>query len=142
MALVSLGLAAHQNFIALPVMVAGLWKFGFPETLMFTYAGLFGKTISRIQRTAHLIDGTGTILHHGAASFIISMMTVGVYPGKRCVFGPILILIMQHWIVLVAYTSTAHYSAIVLVIECYFEWTVLCKYFLIEVNIYKTNPCS
>jgi len=125
MALVSLGLAAHQNFIALPVMVAGLWKFGFPETLMFTYAGLFGKTMSRIQRSADLIDGIGIILHHGSSSFIISMMTVGVYPGKRCVFTPILILVMQHWVVLIAYISPAHYSAIVLVLECYFEWTVI-----------------
>jgi len=125
MLLVSLGLAAHQNFIALPVMVAGLWKFGFPETLMFTYNGLFGKTMSRIQRSSDLIDGIGTILHHGAASFIISMMTVGLYPGKRCVFGPCLILIMQHWVVLVAYISPAHYTAIEIVLECYFEWTVI-----------------
>jgi hypothetical protein len=30
----SLGLALHQSFLALPILVVGLWKFGFPETLM------------------------------------------------------------------------------------------------------------
>jgi len=30
----SLGLAFHQDFLALPILVVGLWKFGFPETLM------------------------------------------------------------------------------------------------------------
>jgi len=127
MALVSLGLAAHQNYMAFLVLVAGLWKFGFPETLMLTYTGFFGKKMSRIQRAADLIDAFGTILHHAAASLIITMMTVGVYAGRgqRCVFGPILILVMQHLVILVSYISSAHYSAIELVLEGYFEWTVL-----------------
>jgi len=30
----SLGLALHREFIALPIVVIGLWKMGFPETLM------------------------------------------------------------------------------------------------------------
>lgn len=30
----SLGLATHQEFWTLPILVVGLWKFGFPETLM------------------------------------------------------------------------------------------------------------
>ena len=127
MALVSLGLAAHQNFLSLPIIVAGLWKFGFPETLMCTYLGLFGTSNTRNQRVGDLLDGMGTVLHHGAASYIISMMTVGVFPGARCVFGPIFILVMQHWVVLIAYSNTALYTAIELVLEYYFEWTVFCK---------------
>lgn len=34
MLVTSLGLALHRNFLALPILVVGLWKFGFPETLM------------------------------------------------------------------------------------------------------------
>ena len=128
MVLVSFLLAAHQNAFAPLVMVLGMWKFGFPETLMHTYTGLFGKTMSRIQRSADLIDGIGNLLHHGSAALMLSMMTVGVFPGSRCFFSPTAILIMQHWIVLGQYISTAHYSAIVLVLEYYFEWTILCKY--------------
>jgi hypothetical protein len=31
LAMTSLGLALYRNYLALPVMVFGLWKFGFPE---------------------------------------------------------------------------------------------------------------
>ena len=35
LAATSLGLAIHHNYLALPIMVVGLWKFGFPETVLY-----------------------------------------------------------------------------------------------------------
>lgn len=40
------------------------------------------------------------------------------------------ILIMQHWVALIAYNSRALYSSIELVLDYYFQWSVLCKCFI------------
>lgn len=127
MIMTALGLAIHQNFWALPIMVIGLWKFGFPETLMHLYLGMFSKAPFGLLRIADLIDGTGTVLHHGAASMIVSMIVVGVIPPSRYVFNCNLILVMQHLLVMVAYLSPTIYTGLVLLLEYYFEWIIMCK---------------
>ncbi|KAG7343646.1 cytochrome P450 [Nitzschia inconspicua] len=126
-AMTSLGLALYRNYFSLPVMVFGLWKFGFPETLMYIYLGIFGRQGS-VGRTSDFLNGIGTAVHHGSASFIIAMLTVGVIPPSRYLISPILILIMQHWVALIAYSSRALYSAIELVLDYFFQWSVLSNF--------------
>mmetsp|Transcript_20210 Transcript_20210/g.48202 ORF Transcript_20210/g.48202 Transcript_20210/m.48202 type:complete len:372 (+) Transcript_20210:1634-2749(+) len=130
MAVVSLGLALHKNYFSLPFLVFGLWKFGFPETLMYMYLGLYGTTLSRVRRVSDFLSGAGMIIHHGAASLIISMLVVGVIPSSesRYVLHACLILIMQHWVVLLSYVSKPLYTAIELVLEYYFEWVVFSEF--------------
>ena len=147
----TLGLAADHNYWALPVLVPSLWKFGFPETLMHLYLGIFNKrahfTVSykghlvmllgmslkisshfpSQDRACELCNGFGTLLHHSAATFIISMLVVGVFPPSRYILNPIVILVMQHWVALLKYVSVPLYSAIELILEYYFEWVIFCE---------------
>jgi len=125
LAMTTFGLAANHNYWALPILVPALWKFGFPETLMHLYLGVFNKRAPWTDRACELCNGFGTLLHHGAASFIISMLVVGVFPPSRYLFNPIIILVMQHWVALLKYASLPLYSAIELILEYYFEWIIL-----------------
>jgi hypothetical protein len=36
--LTSVGLAQAQNYTAIPFLILGLWKFGFPETLLYFHS--------------------------------------------------------------------------------------------------------
>ena len=94
---------------------------------MHLYLGIFHQRATRLERLSDMIVGIGTLLHHSAASFIISMMVVGVIPPSRFIFNPIIILVMQHWVVLLSYVNIPLYSAIQLVLEYFFEWNVLGK---------------
>ncbi|KAL3906011.1 MAG: hypothetical protein SGILL_009449, partial [Bacillariaceae sp.] len=77
LAVITLGLAFHQNFLSFLFLVICLWKFGFPETFTYLNLALFDKKVSQLSRMADFLNAIGTVLHHGAASFIISMLTVG-----------------------------------------------------------------
>lgn len=81
----------------------------------YLYLGLFSTSNSKIRRASDFLNGMGTVIHHGAASFIISMLVVGTIPESRYVLNSSLILVMQHWISLVAYVSVPLYAAIMLV---------------------------
>jgi len=81
----------------------------------YLYLGLFSTSNSKLRRAADFLNGMGTVIHHGAASFIISMLVVGTIPESRYVLNASLILVMQHWISLLAYVSVPLYSAIELV---------------------------
>ncbi|KAL3915411.1 MAG: hypothetical protein SGILL_005669, partial [Bacillariaceae sp.] len=116
MLLTSLGLALHQNFLALPILVLGLWKFGFPETFMYLYIGVLGTGLQKTARVADLLNGAGTAIHHAAAALVISMMTIGAIPPSRYAVDACLILVMQHWVVLLNYSNKACYTAIELVL--------------------------
>lgn len=95
---------------------------------MYLYLGIYGSLLGTCARVSDFLNGAGTALHHGAAAFIISMLCAGIIPASRYIADPILILVMQHWVVLINYSSPALYSAIELVLEYYFEWTVLANY--------------
>jgi len=102
-----------------------LWKFGFPETFMHLCLGLFSSQRNSTQRLADLLDGVGTVLHHGAASMTVSMLVAGVVPPSRAVNSPCLILVMQHWLPLLSCVNKPLYLGGELVLECYFEWIIL-----------------
>lgn len=122
----ALGLSLHQNYLALPVMIIGFWKLGFPESLMYLYLGCFGKS-AKMNRLSDLFNGIGIVVHHSAASFILVMLVVGVIPASRYVVSPCLILLLQHWVVLLAYANPALYCAIEVGLEYYFNWIIFCK---------------
>jgi len=43
LAMTTLGLAGSHSYWALPILVPALWKFGFPETLLHLYLGIFNN---------------------------------------------------------------------------------------------------
>ena len=132
----TLGLAFHRNFLALIFLVPGLWKFGFPETLVYMHTALYGTYLhvkggshaGRIQRFSEFLNAVGTVVHHGAAALIICMLLTGVIPASRHIYNPSLILVMQHWFVLLRYGNKILYTVIELSLEVFFEWTVISEF--------------
>lgn len=123
----SFGLASHQNYWALPIFVTGLYKFGFPETIMYLYHGLFSRA-NKLARAADLINGIGILIHHGAAGLVICMTVVGVISPTRYALNCILILVMQHWFVLLSYWNRSAYAAVEVFLEYYFEWIIFSNF--------------
>jgi len=120
-----IGLSLSMNYLALPFLVLGMWKFGFPETIMYMYLGLNNRHSSPLCRTADFFNGIGTACHHGAASFLVCMLLAGVIGPSRYIFNSALILVMQHWFVLLSSMSRFWYAVIELALELWFEWTVI-----------------
>ena len=128
----ALGLAAHQDFLALPILVVGLWKFGFPETIMYTYLGMFGRELPWVKRSSDLLNGVGTVVHHGAVALVVVMALVGVVAPTRHAWNVTLIMIIQHWVVLLKYVNKWAYAAVELALEAWFEWTVISDFYFIR----------
>uniref|UniRef100_A0A6T7I481 Uncharacterized protein n=1 Tax=Attheya septentrionalis TaxID=420275 RepID=A0A6T7I481_9STRA len=125
LAATTLGLALFRNYIALPFLVAALWKFGFPETLLYMHVALYDGSISRLARISDFLNATGTVLHHGSASLLICMLLAGVLPSDRTYVNPILILLIQHWFVLLRYVHKVSYYVVMLATEAWFQWAVI-----------------
>ena len=125
MGTISLGLAVSHNFLAMIFIVLCIWKCGFPETLMYWFSALFDRELSTVSRVANLFNAVGTVAHHTAATFMLCMVLVEVLPGTRHAINPCLVLVMQHWFVLLRYVNTWLYAGIELLLEAYFEWNVL-----------------
>lgn len=142
-ATISLGGALHQSFFALPFLVVGLWKFGFPETFMYVF--MFMNTPKRdmsLHTYSDILNGAGTLLHHGAASYLICLMVCGVVPGSRPVVDSILPLVMQHWFILMRYVSTNVYATIELFLEILFEWQVFSNFELYYRHDFLCRHCA
>jgi len=112
-----------------------LWKFGFPETLVYMHTALYGEYLHEteghagtIQRLSEFLNAVGTVVHHGAAALVICMLLAGVIPPSRHIYSPSLILVMQHWFVLLRYGNKVLYTVIELSLEVFFEWTVLSEF--------------
>lgn len=126
LAAATLGLAMLHNYMALILLVPGLWKFGFPETIMYLYFALYQtKDATRVQRIVELCNGVGTVVHHGAASLLIVMLLSGAIRPAQHIVNPILVLLMQHWFVLLKYVNTLLYTVLELALEVWFEWIVI-----------------
>lgn len=122
---ISLGLAAHQNYMSLLFLVTGLFKFGFPEILLHVYYAVYSDGGSKGRRLKDLINGLATILHHSSASLIISGFLTGALVPDRFLFDPIFLLVMQHWFVLLKYLNDFAYVIVEGVLEILFQWSVV-----------------
>ena len=120
----AVGLASQRNFLALTFVVFGLWKFGFPETIMYLYVGLFDVKASRLLRTADILNGLGTIMHHTIVVWYVAMQLGGVFGVDRYILTTATVPLMQHWFPLVGYANTNLYAVIQISLEVYFEWSV------------------
>lgn len=121
----AIGLATTHNFLALPILVVGLWKFGFPETINHLYLGMYETNTSWWERAANLLNGIGSLMHHSAGALLILSLLNGLIPPIRPVLSPALVLVMQHWFALLFYSNKFLYSSLTLVWEFWFEWLLL-----------------
>jgi len=125
----TLGLAVHQNYLALPILVVSLWKFGFPETVMYLYLGVYGKKSSKLQRASDFLNGVGTAVHHSAAVFMECMLLAGAFSASRPIYDLALILIVQHWFALLPYVNTTIYVVVETGLEIWLDWIAISQMF-------------
>ena len=92
------------------------------------YCALFDTHVDKIKRISLALDSTGNIVHHSAASLVICMLVTGSMTPDRFVFDPILILCIQHWFVLLHDYHKLLYMVIQVLLEIWFEWTVLSNF--------------
>lgn len=122
---VTLGLASHQNYLGLIIFVMGCWKFGSPETIMSMYSALHCRHFSKIHILKYFLNGVGTIVHHTACATLMCMLTSGTVRSEQSIVGTWLILLMQHWFVLVKYINNTAYCVLEILLEVWFEWEVI-----------------
>jgi len=132
--LTAVGLSSQRNFLALPILVLSLWKFGFPETIGHFYVAIYHDELSWLVRICDLVNGLGSLTHHSAATIIVCSLLSGISPVTRFILSPALILIMQHWFTLIKYANTPLYLFLVLTWEFWFEWVLLSDLELILVT--------
>ena len=121
----SIGLASTRNFLALPVLTVGLWKFGFPETINHIYLAMYNTNAGYMERLSDFLNGVGSLAHHSAGALILVGILVGLSPLTRDMMLPALILTTQHWFALLFYGNIWLYSFFTLAWEFFFEWVLL-----------------
>ena len=70
------------------------------------------------------IDGMGYLLHHAAASFIMTGLSLGLFTMTRALVSPSIMIILQHTFVLLKYRLGALYMIVEMSLEFIFEWEV------------------
>jgi len=121
----SVGLANTHNYFAVPMLVVTVWKFGFPETILYLHAAVYDKDRSSLKRITDLLNGIGTVVHHSSAALYIGAVVTNLLPSNRVVLQVAMPLVMQHWFVLMRYSNKVAYTAIEIVLEVWFEWTAI-----------------
>jgi len=122
--------AGNHDVIALPFLVAGLWKFGFPETIgCFLEARTIGfadaAPTERVRAACAFLDGLGTLLHHTAGVLFVVVVLVGLAPLNRPMIAASIPLVIQHWFVLVRYRNTLLYGLIMAGCEVFWEFELI-----------------
>lgn len=121
----AVGMAHRNNFWTLPLITLTLYKFGFPETILYLYSGLFDESLNVGLRWKEMLDGIGTVTHHSSAALYITMVLVQIIPSTRSTIEVVIPVLVQHWFVLLRYRYRHVYMAVEILLEVWFEWTVL-----------------
>lgn len=124
----AVGLATTGNYLCFPILASSLWKFGFPETIMFFYSSLYDSALAPAKRIANFINGVGMAVHHSSSTLYVAMIASHVMPPTPDLLSVCLPLLMQHWFVMLKYGYKWPYIIIVTVLEGYFEWTMFSVY--------------
>lgn len=119
----AVGLATAHNFLALPFLIVGLWKFGYPETINHLYLALFDDQGNRLTIVSDYLNGLGTLLHHSGAALAVCSITT-TFQFTRPMMSITMLLVVQHWFALLAYSNVMLYAFCTLVVEFLFEWVV------------------
>ncbi|CAB9503476.1 expressed unknown protein [Seminavis robusta] len=142
LALITFGLALHQNFLALLFLVMSLFKFGFSEVILHMYSAIYSNGKGAFSRVGDFLDSAGLMLHHGSASLVISILLTGVLPPNRHAIDPILVLIIQHWFVLLEPLNQQAYIAVECLLEVCFEWIVVSQFEVYAYKLHWTVPIA
>lgn len=126
--LISVQAAAAGEAYCYIFLVFGMWKFGFPETLVFlTNLMEFQRSRGKkrygvLKWVTNFCNGIGTVMHHSASAMVVVMLHkkfLVLNQPLACVIMP---LVMQHWFCLLKYKSVALYAIIEFTLEFFWEW--------------------
>ncbi|CAE7821105.1 unnamed protein product [Symbiodinium sp. CCMP2456] len=136
LATVALNTAARRDWICMLPLLMANWKFGFPETANYLHQSRCrAKSLHKRFSSKELLEllaawsnCCGLLLHHGAASLVITGLAAGLYPLTREIQSCIMPLILQHWLCLLRYVHVRIYSFLELILEAAFEASVFESY--------------
>ncbi|GFH55455.1 hypothetical protein CTEN210_11931 [Chaetoceros tenuissimus] len=123
LAATTLGLAISGNFFAIPLIVAAMWKLGFPESLILFHSAFYDEHRTWQQRTSDFIVGMGTVVHHSSCALYVATVVTKVLSPTPEVISVTLPLVMQHWVILLKYENSLLYIVLECIIEVWWEWT-------------------
>lgn len=114
--------ASKQSALGLVFGIAGLWKFGFPETLLCILQGYRGaEHRGTLHRLVGFLNGLGTLTHHSSSVFYLCIFVSGLSPLTRTWVACAAPLLLQHLVVSLKYVSMPLYAATELVLEIFWE---------------------
>jgi len=121
----TVGLAISHNYLAVPMLVVTMWKFGFPETILYLHAAMYDRDRKCLGRIIDLLNGIGMVVHHSSSALYVGAVVTNLIPSSRVVLRVTMPLLMQHWFVLLRYSNKFAYTAIEILLEVWFEWTAI-----------------
>merc|ERR1712032_104275 len=129
MLLVAIALAQARNPLGLIFGIVGLWKFGFPETLLSIVEGYHhddGRQTRLIRLTAFM-NGFGSLFHHSAAMLYLCVFCRGLSPLTRLMVNCAMPLVLQHLVISLKYISMPLYAISELLLETFWELGIFCS---------------
>jgi hypothetical protein len=124
MILTAIQLGRAGNALAFVFIIAGMWKFGFPETLLFLVKGYGSEGGHWTARLTSLMNAFGTLAHHSSSVLAVSILALGLSPLTRPIVCISMPLVLQHIVVSVKYCSMPFYALLELLLEIYWQWEV------------------
>jgi len=121
----SVGLAISHNYLAVPILVVGMWKFGFPETILYLHAAMYDRDRKSFERIIDLLNGIGTVVHHSSSALCVGAGVTNLIPPSRVLFRVALPILMQHWFVLLRDSNKFVYTIIEILLEVWAEWSAI-----------------
>ena len=124
--------ARARSVFALPFLVVGLWKMGFPETCSGLVTAhlhdLYDTKIPDIYALARFMSALGTVFHHSATAWFVCVLITGTNSPEgpstfyMAVATP---LIFQHWMVLTKYFAYPVFAVAEIGLEVWWEVEVI-----------------
>ncbi len=115
-----------RSILALPYAVLGLWKLGYPETMVcLNRTWLSYDRKDYVALTYNYMNGLGIIMHHLSSIVFILQIDTGRWLYNRGLRNIVVPLVMQHWVVpLMTFFPTIG-AILILGLEVMWEWEIL-----------------
>ena len=112
-----------QSPFGLPFAIMSLWKFGFPETLVYALKA-YEATRWDLGWWGNSSTALGLLLHHGSSAYFISCGCLRYNILDRYAVSMMAPLVLQHWFVLIRYFHFRTYCLLVFALEVLWEYEV------------------
>jgi hypothetical protein len=115
-----------RSILGLPFAVLGLWKLGYPETLVcLNRTWLSWQRQDRVAVIYNYMNSLGLVLHHVSSIVVITQVMSGRYSYNRGIRNMIVPLVMQHWVCPFMPFYPAICAIVMVGMEILFEWEII-----------------